>query len=76
MVWGFSLARQQPVQSQAPPFFTRHMPWLLTRVSFILLAAAYLPRNAIKARLHHPMALGVMIWAVVYLLANGNRVYG
>ena len=72
VVWGFGLARQQPVQLWAPPFFTRHVAWLLTLLSFILLAAAYVPRNAIKARLHHPMVLGVMVWAVAHLLANGN----
>jgi uncharacterized membrane protein len=39
--------------------------------SFILLAAAYVPRNSIKARLHHPMVLGVKVWALAHLLANG-----
>lgn len=72
VVFGFGLARQQPVQLWAPPYFTRHVAWLLTLVSFILLAAAYVPRNAIKARLHHPMVLAVMVWAVAHLLANGN----
>ena len=72
VVWGFSLARQQPTQLWAPPYFTRDVAWLLTLVSFLLLAAAYVPRNAIKARLHHPMVLAVMVWAVAHLLANGN----
>ena len=72
VVWGFGLARQQPHQLWAPPFFTRHVAWLLTLIAFILLAAAYVPRNAIKARLHHPMVLGVMLWAAAHLLANGN----
>ena len=75
VVWGFGLARQQPVQLWSPPFFTRHVAWLLTLVSFILLAATYVPRNAIKARLHHPMVLAVMFWAVAHLLANGNRAH-
>ena len=75
VVWGFGLARQQPVQWWAPPFATRHIAWLLTAVAFILLAAAYVPRNAIKARLHHPMVLGVVFWAVAHLLANGNRAH-
>jgi uncharacterized membrane protein len=72
VVWGFGLARQQPHQLWAPPFFTRHVAWLLTLIAFILLAAAYVPRNAIKARVHHPMVLGVMLWALAHLLANGN----
>ena len=72
LVWGFGLARQQPVALWAPPLFTRHLAWVLTLVSFILLAATYVPRNAIKARLRHPMVLGVMLWSLAHLLANGN----
>ena len=75
VIWGFGLARQQPVQLWSPPVFTRHVAWLLTLLAFILLAAAYVPRNAIRARLHHPMVLGVMCWAVAHLLANGNRAH-
>ena len=37
-----------------------------------LLAAAYVPGNGIKARLHHPMVLAVKAWALAHLLANGN----
>ena len=75
VIWGFGLARQQPVALWAPPFFMRHVAWLLTLIAFILLAATYVPRNAIKARLHHPMVLAVMFWAVAHLLANGNRAH-
>ena len=75
LVWGFGLARQQPVALWAPPFFMRHVAWLLTLIAFILLAATYVPRNAIKARLHHPMVLAVMFWAAAHLLANGNRAH-
>ena len=73
LVWGFGLARQQPVALWSPPSFMRHVAWLLTLIAFILLVATYVPRNAIKARLHHPMVLAVMFWAVAHLLANGNR---
>ncbi|MGQ2980246.1 MAG: NnrU family protein [Polaromonas sp.] len=72
IVWGFSLARQQPVQLWAPPRGMRHLASLLTLIAFVLLAATYVPRNAIKARLHHPMVLSVKVWALAHLLANGN----
>ena len=72
VVWGFGVAREQPYQLWAPPYFLRHVMWLLTMVAFILLAAAYVPRNAIKARLHHPMVLAVIFWALGHLLVNGN----
>jgi uncharacterized membrane protein len=48
----------------------RHIAALLTLFAFVLLAAAYVPRNGIKARLHHPMVLGVKVWALAHLLAN------
>ncbi len=71
IVWGFGQARQQPVVLWTPPTGLRHAAALLTLVAFVLLAAAYVPGNAIKARLHHPMVLGVKTWALAHLLANG-----
>ena len=72
IVWGFGVARQQPVQLWSPPPAMRHVAALLTLVSFVLLAAAYVPGNGIKARVHHPMVLGVKVWALAHLLANGT----
>ena len=72
MVWGYGVARAAPVHLWSPPPGMRHLAALLTLGSFILLAAAYVPGNAIKARLHHPMLAGVKLWALAHLLANGN----
>ena len=72
IVWGFGLAREMPVMLWTPPKGMRHAASLLTLVAFILLAAAYVPRNGLKARLHHPMVLGVKTWALAHLLANGS----
>jgi uncharacterized membrane protein len=69
--WGFGLARQHPVLLYTP------LPWLVrlnalfTLVAFVLLAAARVPRNGIKARLHHPQVLAVKTWAFGHLLATG-----
>lgn len=71
LVWGFGQARMQPVQVWAPPVGMRHLASLLTLMAFVFLAAAYVPGNAIKARMHHPMVLGVKTWALAHLLANG-----
>ena len=70
LVWGYGIARQDPVPLWTPSIGMRHLASLLTLVSFIFLAAAYVPRNAIKARLGHPMTLGVKVWALSHLLAN------
>ena len=70
IVWGYGQARQQPVALWAPQPWARHVASLLTLVAFVLLAAAYVPGNGIKAKLHHPMVLGVKVWALAHLLAN------
>lgn len=72
LVWGYGVARETPAVLWNPPTGMRHLAALLTLVSFIFLAAAYLPRNHLKARFHHPMVLGVKVWALAHLLANGT----
>ena len=72
IIWGFGLARQQPVLLWNVPAGMRHAAALLTLVAFVLIVAAYVPRNAIKARMHHPMLLGVKTWALAHLLATGR----
>ena len=72
IIWGYGLARQAPLAVWTPPPFTRHPAALLAAIAFVFIAAAYVPRNGIKARLHHPMTLGVKVWALAHLLANGT----
>jgi uncharacterized membrane protein len=72
IVLGYGAARENPTWLWVAPVWTRHLAALLTLLSFVLLAAAYAPGNAIKARLHHPMVLGVKVWAFAHLLANGT----
>jgi uncharacterized membrane protein len=70
LLWGYGQARLDPVPLWAPMLWARHLAALLMLVSFILLAAAYVPGNGIKARVHHPMVIGVKVWAFAHLLAN------
>ena len=72
IVWGYGLARQAPVVLWSPPVAMRHVASLLTLLAFVLLFAAYVPRNAIKAKLKHPMVLAVKVWAFAHLLSNGT----
>lgn len=73
LVWGYGLARQQPVLLwPQPPVAMRHVAALLTLAAFVLLAAAYVPGNQLKAKLHHPMVLSVKLWAFAHLLANNT----
>jgi uncharacterized membrane protein len=72
LLWGFGQARQSPVPLWTPPTGMRHAAALLTLVAFVLLVAAYVPRNHLKTRLRHPMVLAVKVWALAHLLANGT----
>ena len=72
ILWGYGQARLQPVVLWGSPTWTRHLAALLTVPAFIFLVAAYVPGNAIKARLKHPMVLGVKVWALAHLLANNT----
>jgi len=72
IVWGYGLARTDPVHLWNPPIWTRHLAALLTIPAFVLLAAAYVPGTRIKAAVGHPMVAGVKIWAFSHLVANGT----
>jgi uncharacterized membrane protein len=73
LIWyGYGVARQTPIDLWMPPLWTRHVAALLTLPIFVLLAAAYIPGTAIKAKLKHPMMLSVKLWAIAHLLANGR----
>ncbi len=71
MLYGYGLARAEPVLLWSPPVWIRHLVALFTLPAFILLVAAYLPGNHFKAKLGHPMLLSVKLWAAGHLLAVG-----
>ena len=72
IVIAYGQARLEPVAIWTPPRGLVHASFLLMWVSMVLLVAAYVPRNGIRARLGHPMTLGVKVWALAHLLANGT----
>jgi uncharacterized membrane protein len=72
IVWGYGEARLTPTVVWSPPVGMRHLASLLTLIAFVLLAAAYVPGNRLRARLGHPMTLAVKVWALAHLLANGT----
>ncbi|MEO6277894.1 NnrU family protein [Roseateles sp.] len=72
ILWGYSQARLTPVVLWPAIRGMNHLAALFMLVAMILLAAAYVPRNHIKARLQHPMTLSVKVWALAHLLANNT----
>ena len=72
LVIGFHQVQLAPVVLWTPPSGSAHLAVVLMWISMVLLAAAYVPRNAIKSRLGHPMVLSVKVWALAHLIANGK----
>lgn len=72
VVYGFGVARETPEVLWTPPAGMRHLAFLLMLIAMVLMVATYVPRNALRARLHHPMVLSVKVWALAHLLANGT----
>lgn len=72
LCWGFSRARAQPLALYVPPLAARPLSGVLTLIAFVLVAAAYVPRNHLKRALGQPMLLGTAAWASAHLLATGQ----
>ena len=74
VVIGYGQARQAPIVLWQPATYLIHISILLNLVAFIFLAASSPSNNAIRLKLKHPMILGVKVWALAHLLANGSLV--
>lgn len=74
LVQGYGEARPTSALIWSPPAGLMHASALLNVVAFVFLAASGIPGNAIRARVGHPMTIGVKTWALAHLLANGDAV--
>ena len=72
VVYGYAQARQATPLLYDAPLWSRHAAAALVLIAFVLIAAAYVKGTRIKARVGHPMVLGVKVWAFAHLLANGT----
>lgn len=71
-VWGYILYRPQADQLYVPPEWGRHVTYALVLLGLISLTAAYQPAGRIKSTLQHPFLVGVILWSIGHLLANGD----
>lgn len=72
VVVGYGAARAtDPVLLYQPPVWLGHVSLLLMLPVFTLVLAAYLP-GRIQQTLKHPMLIGVFLWALAHLIANGT----
>jgi uncharacterized membrane protein len=68
----FGMIRAPFVSVYDPPAWGPVAALWVMPVSMMLLAAANMPTN-IKRFTRHPMLWGVVVWAVVHLLSNGDQ---
>jgi len=74
MIYGWWVARNAPEGGfvYAPPDWARHATMLLVLIGFILIGAAHGKSN-IKLWVKQPMSIGIALWAIGHLLANGEK---
>ena len=71
LIWGYGIARSDPVILYTAPDWLRHVNYLLMLFVFPLFMATYLP-GRIKTTVKHPTFAGIKIWAFAHLLVNGT----
>ena len=72
ILWGYGIARGEPLALWSAPSSMRHVTELLAVIAFILVVAGYVPGTHFKSVLGHPMTAGVAVWAFGHLLSNGR----
>ena len=74
IVIGYGFARYRAaglIDIWHPPAWTRHLNNALMWPAIVCIVAAYSPGD-IKRLLKHPMLVGVKLWALAHLVANGD----
>ncbi len=72
IVWGFAQYRAGgSIMVWSPPSWARHLTVALMWPATICVTAAYIPGD-LKRTLKHPMLVGIKLWAVGHLVANGD----
>jgi uncharacterized membrane protein len=70
IIVGYAMAERGPQLFAPWPAARTVAPFVMT-LSFILFAAANM-RGYLRHALRHPMLIGILLWAGVHLLANGD----
>ena len=72
IAWGFARYRATGwIDVWYPPAWTRHLAVALILPAVIFFVAPYSP-GRIKTALKHPMLVGIKLWALAHLIANGD----
>ena len=72
-IYGYGIARQDPMVLFAPPPWARDFAFTLMAVALPLLVASFFPNPTRIGRfVRHPMLMSVTLWAVAHALAIGT----
>ncbi len=71
MIFGYGLARQEPVLLYTPPAALRGPALLLLLPVFPLFVATYFP-GRIKSAVRHPTLVATLLWSGAHLLVRGR----
>ena len=73
LIYGYGLARQDPVRLFEPPVWARDFAFVVMAVALPLLVASFFPvATRIGRFVHHPMLMSVTLWSVAHALAIGT----
>ncbi len=72
IIWGYILARDNPVPIWDPPIWTRHLAVLFMAISLFLVAQNGNTQGPVSAKIGHPMTAGIIVWSAAHLSANGT----
>ena len=67
---GYAALRLEPVLVYVPPYWLKHLTYLLMLPAMVLFVAPYFP-GKIKKVTKHPQLIAVKLWAFSHLLVNG-----
>ena len=72
IIWGYGQYRSSGmIPVWYPPYWTRHITFLLMLLAFILLGASHAPTH-IRQYIRHPMITAVILWAGGHILVRGD----
>ena len=72
MIWGWMLYRDAAPEVYAAPDWGVHAAAVANLVGLMLLMMSGGPAGHIKAFIRHPMSIGVALWGIGHLFANGD----
>ena len=74
LIYGYGEARIETQVLWTPPIWTKHLAAVFVLLGFVLMIAGDVKGTKIKAKVGHPMILGVKLWAFGHLISNGALV--